>query len=38
VSAEIDDMRQLLELANRDRRAAGRPELTEDELRFGGGG
>ena len=35
VAAEAEDMRQLLELANRQRRQAGEPELTEDELRYG---
>jgi hypothetical protein len=35
--AEREDMEQLLELANRERRMAGRPEVTEDELRYGPG-
>ena len=35
MAVEAEDMRQLLELANRQRRLAGKPELTEDELRYG---
>jgi len=37
MEAESDDMREMVELMNRDRRAAGMPELTEDELRYGPG-
>jgi hypothetical protein len=32
IQNEIDDLDQMLEAANRRRRAAGRPELTEDSL------
>ncbi len=35
VSAEAEDMRQLLELTNRQRRLDGKPEVTEDDLRYG---
>jgi hypothetical protein len=35
--SDQEDMRQLLELANRDRREAGRPQITEDDLRYGPG-
>jgi hypothetical protein len=35
MSADSDDMREMLELTNRDRRLAGRPEVTEDDLRYG---
>jgi hypothetical protein len=35
--AEQEDMNELLELTNRDRRMAGRPEVTEDDLRYGSG-
>jgi hypothetical protein len=35
MTADAEDMVQMLELANRERRAAGQPELTEDDLRYG---
>jgi hypothetical protein len=37
IEAEREDMEQLLELSNRNRRMAGRPEVTEDDLRYGPG-
>jgi hypothetical protein len=37
LEAESEDMQQLLELTNRDRRLEGRPEVSEDELRYGPG-
>ena len=35
LTADAEDMQQMLELANRGRREAGLPEITEDELRYG---
>jgi Sec-independent protein translocase protein TatA len=37
MASEEEDMAQMLEIENRKRRAAGKDEVTEDDLRYGPG-